>query len=58
MSESGQEFKEFLSKKEADLIEESSAESLLQKLEDLCQLEYIRGDAETLHEVFPKDSID
>lgn len=47
-----------LSKAEEDLIEESSAESLLQKLDDLCELEYIVGEAETLHTVFPRDSID
>lgn len=33
--DSGQEFKEILSRKEEDLIEESSAESILAKIEEV-----------------------
>lgn len=59
IQESGQEDKEYFSKCDQDMAENSSAESyLLQKLDDLCQLEFIVGESETLHQVFPPNSID
>lgn len=56
--EAGQENQFFFTKSEEDFFEESSAETLLQRLDDLCDLEYIQGEAETLHTVFPENSID
>lgn len=56
--EAGQECRDNLSRRQADSWEESSAESLLQKIDDLCELEYIVGEAETLHSQFPRNSID